>query len=506
MSRKDDLQNELILWQRRLQKLKEQQARKGIDTEPHILLEIEDIEASIEKLQAELAELNQGQNEAPQPKLAVSPAVSVPVTPTVAADPKLVSFRSQPRIFLCHASEDKPRVKELYYHLKDAGYHPWLDKFDLLPGQTWRREIEKIIRDPYNLVLVCLSNNSITKRGVVQQEIKWALDILEQTPVGTIYLIPVRLEECQVPERLSELHWVNLFEPDGFKDLTRALDYEIGKRQPPAEIAPAKQPKPKLPEEPATPAKLESPRQTKKKETFEPELILIPAGEFQMGSNPEKDKQADSEEQPQHKLCLPDYYIAKTPVTNVQYSAFVQATKRKAPYHWEKGKIPEGKENHPVVHVSWDDAVAYCSWLAQVTGKAYRLPSEAEWEKAARGTDGRIYPWGNKWDAKRCNTQESKLGGTTPVEIYSASVSPYGVLDMAGNVWEWTNSLPYSYPYDPKDGRESPGAKGHRVLRGGSWDYRQRSARCACRRKDHYNRCNGLSGFRVAVSSIFYRS
>jgi hypothetical protein len=140
------------------------------------------------------------------------------------------SDRVQSRIFLCHAREDKLRVMELYRQLKNAGYRPWLDKYDLLPGQNWRGEIGKIIRDPYNLILICLSRNSVTKRGVVQSEIKWALDILEQMPEETVYLIPVRLEECQVPERLSELHWVDLFEPDSFDYLKRALDFELSQR------------------------------------------------------------------------------------------------------------------------------------------------------------------------------------------------------------------------------------------------------------------------------------
>jgi hypothetical protein len=102
---------------------------------------------------------------------------------------------NEPRIFLCHASDDKARVRELYHQLEAAGYHPWLDEEDLLPGQSWWAEIKKVITDPYNLVVVCLSSNSITKRGVVQREIKRALDVLEETPEGTIYLIPARLED-----------------------------------------------------------------------------------------------------------------------------------------------------------------------------------------------------------------------------------------------------------------------------------------------------------------------
>lgn len=159
---------------------------------------------------------------------------------------------------------------------------------------------------------------------------------------------------------------------------------------------------------------------------FHLELIRIPAGEFLMGSDPAKDKNAQPREQPQHRVYVSEFYIGKYPVTNAQYAAFT------------KIQIPSGKENHPVVNISWDVAVAFCEWLSQETGKQFRLPTEAEWEKAARGTDGRIYPWGNEWDAKRLNSSKSKIGGTTPVGKYSpAGDSPYGLADMSGNVWEW---------------------------------------------------------------------
>lgn len=142
---------------------------------------------------------------------------------------------NEPRIFLCHASDDKPRVIELYHQLKEAGYSPWLDKYDLLGGLDWWTEIEKIISDPYNLVVVCLSRKSVTKRGVVQQEIARALDVLEQMPEDTIYVIPVRLEPCDASRRLSHLHWIDLFEADGFEKLTRSLDFEISRRPAPDE-------------------------------------------------------------------------------------------------------------------------------------------------------------------------------------------------------------------------------------------------------------------------------
>ena len=243
---------------------------------------------------------------------------------------------------------------------------------------------------------------------------------------------------------------------------------------------------------------------------FEPEMILIPAGEFLMGSDPTKHKYVDEAEQPQHALYLPDYCLAKTPVTNAQYAAFVQATGYYQPYHWEGGGTSRGKEDHPVVYVSWYDAVAYCNWLAEVTGKPYCLPSEAEWEKGARGSDGRIYPWGNQWDAERCNSKEGTKGDTTPVWAYPQGVSPYGLLDMAGNMCEWTRSLwgknlflpSFEYPYDPADGREALDAPSIvlRVMRGGGFRFDRRGVRCACRWPGNPSSFYGLVGFRVVVA------
>ncbi len=416
---------------------------------------------------------------------------------------------AKPRIFLCHASEDKERVKELYHQLKEAGYSPRLDKYDLLPGQNWRVEIRKMLGDHNNLVVVCLSNSSVTKRGTVQREIKWALDLLEEMPEGAIYLIPARLERCQVPERLKDLHGVDLFEPDGFEYLTRSLDFEIANRKPPAEPGKVKAPDVETSKQPAPPKPTLS---TPAPQPIEPELIHIPAGEFLMGSDPDKDKYARDDEQPQHTVYLPEYYIAKTPVTNAQYAAFVEATGHGEPSHWPGDKPPTNKADHPVVGVSWHDAMAYCRWLGEATGKAYRLPSEAEWENAARGTDGRIYPWGNEWNTRRCNVREEGPSDTTPVEMYSPQGdSPYGCVDMAGNVWEWTLNLwgkseddpDFKYPYNPQDGQEDLEADNEilRVLRGGSWYNSQSDARCASRDRLLPIGKRSYDGFRLCVAA-----
>jgi formylglycine-generating enzyme required for sulfatase activity len=245
------------------------------------------------------------------------------------------------------------------------------------------------------------------------------------------------------------------------------------------------------------------------KQPFEPEMILIPAGEFLMGSDPQQDKDARNEELPQHRLYLPSYYLAKTPVTNTQYRAFVAATGHKAPQGWTNSAPPRGEEDHPVVNVTWYDARDYSQWLSEVTGRGYGLPSEAEREKAARGTYGRIYPWGDQWDGTRCNSHESGLDKTTSVHSHAQGASPYGALDMAGNVWEWTRSLwgwnlegpNYRYPYRPTDGRErlDAGKEVFRVLRGGAFDDDHRLVRCACRLGDGPDLWGWGVGFRVVV-------
>jgi formylglycine-generating enzyme required for sulfatase activity len=238
---------------------------------------------------------------------------------------------------------------------------------------------------------------------------------------------------------------------------------------------------------------------------FEPETIPIPLGEFLMGSDPQKDSDAAGEEQPQQPLYLPDYHLSKTAVTNAQYAAFLEATGHRLLEFFEGRKPPVEKRDHPVVDVSWYDAVAYCQWLSSVTRKQYSLPSEAEWEKGARGTHGRIYPWGNQFEGF-CNCEGE---GTTIVGSYPRGVSLYSLLDMAGNVWEWTRSLwgkdwaspDYQYPYDPNDGREDlkAGEDVKRVVRGGSFTSREWMVRCAVRHREAPNISADSIGFRVML-------
>jgi formylglycine-generating enzyme required for sulfatase activity len=250
------------------------------------------------------------------------------------------------------------------------------------------------------------------------------------------------------------------------------------------------------------------------------ELIEIPEGPFLMGSS-DDDPDAIDHEKPQHQLYLPTYWIGKTPVTNAQFRPFVEgdgyrnraywsdegwewrtSNKCTQPFYWNDAKW--NGDAQPVVGVAWYEAAAYCRWLSAQTGDDYRLPSEAEWEKAARGDDERIYPWGNQAPNKTRANFDGAVGRTTPVGRYSAGASFYGVLDMAGNVWEWTRSEFQKYPYDPDDGREDASNLSGKVftLRGGSWYNNRTHIRCAARNwvDPDFRIGNNLIGLRVLLS------
>jgi toxoflavin biosynthesis protein ToxD len=277
--------------------------------------------------------------------------------------------------------------------------------------------------------------------------------------------------------------------------------------------------------------------------TKNPAMVRVPAGPFRMGTREEDGPAIIAEykhahvqrrflakEAPQHEVETGEYEIGRYPVTNLEYAEFVAATGRAKPASWTGTTFPEGKANHPVVRISHEDAVAYAEWLAHETGRAYRLPTEAEWEKAARGTDGRLYPWGNTFDPDRCNTLEGNtfamlykrarpvfnvvlrvgsfvvdrglLGdrfdqalNTTPVGIYPDGASPYGALDMAGNAEEWVAepfSLYPGYPY----GDEFDWSAESSVCRGGAWNRPGDVARTARRHGNFVG--TGSIGLRLA--------
>jgi iron(II)-dependent oxidoreductase len=240
--------------------------------------------------------------------------------------------------------------------------------------------------------------------------------------------------------------------------------------------------------------------------------IRIGAGPFLMGTNLER---ADAQDRPQHTVRLPDYRIDKYLVTNAQYARFLAATGHRPPSSWKNGRIAEGQLLFPVTLVSWYDASAYAEWAGK------RLPTEAEWEKAARGTDGRRWPWGNTMDPKRLNTYYN-VGSASNVDTYKLGVSPYGVFDMAGNVSEWVEDdfLPYEgTDADPdvfqgkvartlstedramKLSEQIPVKQHYKVLRGGSWKSDPFSTAAYHRSYDWPNYASDFFGFRCAADA-----
>lgn len=247
-----------------------------------------------------------------------------------------------------------------------------------------------------------------------------------------------------------------------------------------------------------------------------PEMVQVPAGEFLMGTSDEQVmmlylREAWAEEwrdegnfyieQPMHIVELPDFEIGKYPITNLEYYRFVWDINYRIPRGWSGFRYPEGYEKHPVVGITFHDAMAYIDWLNKKTNREYRLPTEAEWERAARGVDGRIYPWGEEFDPWRCNTLESGLERTTPVDSYvPAGVSPAGVVGMTGNVWEWTCSRLLPYPFQPDPEPPADNRMVGYVVRGGAWYYSRKLARCAARESYLPDFLSPALGFRLARS------
>jgi len=218
-------------------------------------------------------------------------------------------------------------------------------------------------------------------------------------------------------------------------------------------------------------------------------MVEIPAGEFTMGNDA-----GDDDEKPAHTVPLEAFEIDMFEVTNADFAKFVEETgyQTGAEKAGEAGwrAYAEGKDNHPVVKVTWNDANAYCEWAGK------RLPTEAEWEKAARGTDGRTYPWGNDWDPAKANTKESGFRGTVAVGSFAEGASSYGVFDMAGNVWEWTADWYQAYP-DSAYQSEYFGEK-FKVTRGGGWFQEEKLVTTYNRSATDSSAANDDLGFRCA--------
>jgi formylglycine-generating enzyme required for sulfatase activity len=256
-----------------------------------------------------------------------------------------------------------------------------------------------------------------------------------------------------------------------------------------------------------------------------PAFLVVPGVPFTMGTPEESlsslaqryggTRESYREESPQHTVALPAFALARVPVTNALYARYVAAAGAAAPLAWRGAQPDAAIAEHPVVDINWEEAQQFCVWLSSAVTEPialasdparhverphFRLPSEAEWEHAARGTDGRSFPWGDEFDAACANTREAAQASTTPVGSFSQGASPYGLLDMAGNVWELTSSLDLLYPYTTNGERERLDASGRRIARGGCYANPQGFARCACRFRFGPTVRTQFLGFRLALS------
>ena len=429
------------------------------------------------------------------------------------------------KIFISYSRKDLAFVEKLAFNLQDAGYDVWYDLTDLEGGDRWSVEISKAIKE-CDAFMIVVSPRSMDSNWV-EKEFLYASNQQKR-------IVPILLEACDLPLWLLDIHYIDVqgknYETN-FPYILEALKEEPGAKDGAPQMTTVKKDKLnirwivgglalavlilvlvfKLPAlllgtEPAptteasqTPERSEptsmpttvietdtpipsptwtatiavTPTLTPKITVDDAEMVLIPSGVFLMGA----EDSPSSDEHPAHFVGLGDFYIDKYEVTNAQYQKCVQEAK----CEWPENRqllLDKAVENHPVVNVTWDMAQAFCTW------RDARLPTEAEWEKAAGGGEGNDYPWGEKVSGKTLNfcdlncTRDDREKGvndkhtyTAPVGTYPDGASPYGVLDMAGNVWEWTADW-YSSRYysdSPTENPTGPASGQYRVLRGGSW-------------------------------------
>ena len=373
-----------------------------------------------------------------------------------------MSKKSDIQIFLAHAHDDKEVVFELYDRLKKAGYKPWLDKKNLIPGQNWRSEISRVIKDS-QLFIACLSKCSIAKRGFVQKEFRMALSQAAELPSESIYIIPVRLDDCEIPDlrqeeyglNLRDLHWLDYWEDDGFDNLEKAIAHQYGpfsldpiilKKL--ADSASAHKESIKVSNElkaysvegfSGSKKRQEAKSKLVQIESFSEdlgngvtlEMVAIPGGTFMMGS---PEGEGYNKEKPQHEVTLQPFLMGKYSVTQAQWREIASLPKVNKDLNPELSYFTGN--NRPVEQVSWDDAVEFCERLSRKTrrGYRYRLPSEAEWEYACRAGTTTKYHFGETITDQLANYNRN-LSETTSVGQFMPN--SFGLYDMHGNVMEW---------------------------------------------------------------------
>ena len=425
---------------------------------------------------------------------------------------------SEPHIFVSYSHQDQDFAQQLVNDLRTAGATVWYDVSGVGYGDFIDR-IDDALRQCEWLVLV-LTPAAIASQ-YVKMEVNGALHRVQQGYMRAV--IPVLGAPCapdSIPALWDVLHRYDATHnyPAAIAGICQAVGLSTAAVAvpSPADLAhPAQQ---LSAESPAVPSDHFPPRLKQLGfvarvingvEVIVPRLCPILAGPFLMGSD-SAHAESDTDEQPQHLVSLAAFQISRYPITVAEYACAIRQDgmpEPGRPLYSEKVSWVDQltRLEHPVVYVTWYDARAYAQWLSEQTGQSWRLPTEAEWEKAARGSDGRTYPWGTLFDSARCNTLESGQGETTPVGSYPTGASTYGVQELAGNVWEWTSSLFNSYPYRTDDGREDALSIENRVVRGGAWNRDASLARSAYRGHIWPDRALDNVGFRLVCGDTAAR-
>ena len=402
------------------------------------------------------------------------------------------------KFFITHSWKDLDFAKKFCDDLRRHGVDGFFDVYSIKPGDKIPTEISRGLEacDTYVPILSYASLHS----PWCEEEINAALT-LSNSPGrnGLPRIIPVLIEDCQdkMPVLLRTRLYIQFAGryDDALQEFLKGCGTPVPRPGPDVLVPPDTAEQPTAPTITTASPLLKTIPHVKVGNDGT-QYILVPAGEFIMGNDKGRE-----DERPVHRVYASEFYISRTTVTNAQYKKFLDANpSHPLPAHWnhKTRTFPAGKENHPVVYVSWRDASRYAEWAG------LRLPTEAEWEKAARGTDGRRCPWGDRFDKCKCNTSESGIQDTTPVDTYPDGASPYGVLDMIGNVWEWVADWHVDNYYSQSPDRDPTGpSSGHyRSMRGNSWRGTRDLARCSVRGGGEQDYRESHIGFRVAESII----
>lgn len=391
------------------------------------------------------------------------------------------------RVFVSHSSQDNVWCRPFVEALKANGFDVWYDEQGLSGGAAWVNTLQCEVQERDVLVLV-LSPEAWASHWV-QEEVQLAI-ATQRT------ILPVLHKTTQVDGFLLTRQWVKAVDLEpaaAAQRVTGALMFGVvaPKTTAPKQITPAPH--------------ILTPylqylgyvgRMIDGVAVLTPPVSEIPGGAFLMGSDPRRDPEAHHSELPQRSIEIAAFRIARFPVTVAEYTWAIQAGAASEPPEWERQRQ---RPEHPVVQISWKGAVAYCAWLSDVTGESWRVPTEEEWEKAARGTDGRIYPWGDQWDRTRANTDDGGPGDTTHVGAYPAGTSPYGIFDMAGTVNEWCGIPPNSPMHRPRAWDDEQSGSGG-FLAGGSWNDSPVVARVAHRSQLFMGNRTGDTGMRLLLA------